>query len=144
VARAAPGARIEGVLVSRMVTGAVEAILGVKHDPVFGPVVMFGLGGIFVETFKDFVLRAAPFDEDDALSMMRETRGYALLDGARGRPTCDVDSVARALSILSRFAFANAGSFESIDINPFVVLPDAAFALDALIVPKEDQLRRPS
>jgi acetate---CoA ligase (ADP-forming) len=135
VARAAPDARIEGVLVSRMLTGGVETILGVQHDPVFGPVVMFGLGGVFVETFGDVVLRPAPFDVDDALAMMRETRGYALLDGARGRPICDVAAVARALSRLSQFAHANAGAFDSIDINPFVALPEGAFALDALIVP---------
>jgi acetate---CoA ligase (ADP-forming) len=139
VARVAPNAHIEGVLISRMLTGGVETILGVQHDPVFGPVVMFGLGGVFVETFKDVVLRVAPFDEDDALAMMQETRGYALLDGARGRPKCDVAAVARALSRLSQFAHTNAGAFETIDINPFVALPDAAFALDALIVPRQGQ-----
>jgi hypothetical protein len=96
---------------------------------------MFGLGGVFVETFNDVALRLAPFDVDEALAMMRETRGYALLDGARGRPKCDVLAVARALSRLSQFAHTNAGAFDSIDINPFVALPDGAFALDALIVP---------
>jgi acyl-CoA synthetase (NDP forming) len=137
VARAVPDAKIEGVLISRMTTGGVETILGVQNDAVFGPVVMFGLGGIFVETFKDMALRVVPFDTDDALAMIRETQGYALLDGARGRPKCNVAAVARALSRLSQFAHANAHSFDSIDINPFVALPDGALALDALIIPTQ-------
>jgi acyl-CoA synthetase (NDP forming) len=128
---------VGGVLLSPMLTGGVETILGVQRDPVFGPVVMFGLGGIFVETFKDVALRVAPFDERAALAMMRATRGFSLLDGARGRPKCDVQAVARALSRLSRFAEQNAEAFESIDINPFVVFPDGAVALDALIVPRQ-------
>lgn len=135
VAKAMPNARIDGVLISPMISGGVETILGVHHDPVFGPVVMFGLGGIFVEVFRDVAFRVAPFDEDSALAMIKSIRGYPLLDGARGRPKCDLLALARAISQLSQFAHANAGAFAAIDINPFVVLPDATYALDALIVP---------
>ena len=109
VAKAMPNARIDGVLISTMISGGVETILGVQHDPVFGPVVMFGLGGIFVEVFRDVAFRVAPFDEDSALAMIKSIRGYPLLDGARGRPKCDLLALARAISQLSQFAHANAG-----------------------------------
>ena len=134
---ASPDARIEGVLVSRMVTGGVETILGVQDDPTFGPVVMFGLGGIFVETLKDVAFRVAPFEADEAHRMMRELKGFPLLDGARGRPRCDLDALAAPLSALSRFAAAHAGHLHSAELNPVVVLPEGRglVALDALIVP---------
>jgi acyl-CoA synthetase (NDP forming) len=133
-----PDARIEGVLVSRMVTGGVETILGVQDDPTFGPVVMFGLGGIFVETLKDVAFRVAPFDDDEAHRMMRELKAFPLLDGARGRPRCDLDAAAAALSALSRFAAAHAGHLESAELNPVVVLPEGhgLVALDAVVVPR--------
>jgi len=135
---ARPDARIEGVLVSHMVTGGVETILGVQDDPTFGPVVMFGLGGIFVEMLKDVAFRVAPFEEDEAHRMMREVKGFPLLDGARGRPRCDLDALAAALSALSRFAAAHAGHLQSAELNPVVVLPEGRglVALDALIVTK--------
>ena len=135
---ARPDARIEGVLVSRMVTGGVETILGVQDDPTFGPVVMFGLGGIFVETLKDMVFRVAPFEADEAHRMMRELKGFPLLDGVRGRPRCDLDALAAALAALSRFAAGHAGHLHSAELNPVVVLPEGRglVALDALIVPK--------
>ena len=135
---ARPDARIKDVLVSRMVTGGVETILGVQDDPTFGPVVMFGLGGIFVETLKDVAFRVAPFEPDEAHRMMRELQGFPLLDGARGRPPCDLDALAIALSALSRFAAAHAGQLQSAELNPVMVLPagQGLVALDALIVPK--------
>ena len=135
---ARPDARIEGVLVSHMVTGGVETILGVQDDPTFGPVVMFGLGGIFVEMLKDVAFRVAPFEEDEAHRMMREVKGFPLLDGARGRPRCDLDALAAALAALSRFAAAHAGHLHSAELNPVIVLAEGQglVALDALIVPK--------
>lgn len=141
VARAAeraPAARIDGVLVAPMVTGGVETILGVQHDPVFGPMVMFGLGGVFVEVLKDVTFRRAPFDAREARAMIDEVKGRALLDGVRGAPPADIDALVQALVGLSRFAAAHAGEIETIDVNPFVVLPagQGARALDALIVPR--------
>lgn len=138
-ARAAcPEARLEGVLVSPMVAGGVEMILGVRRDPTFGPVVMCGLGGVFVETLRDTAFRAAPFDDAEAHRMVRELRGYPLLAGARGRPPGDVDALAAALAALSRFAAAHGGRLESAELNPVVVRPagQGVVALDALIAPR--------
>ena len=137
---ARPDARIEGVLVSRMVTGGVETVLAVQDDPTFGPVVMFGLGGIFVETLRDVAFRVAPFETDEAHRMMRELKGFPLLDGARGRQRCDLDALAAALSALSRFAAAHTGHLHCAELNPVVVLPagQGLVALDALLVPKTD------
>jgi acyl-CoA synthetase (NDP forming) len=136
---AQPDARVDGVVVAPMISGGVETILGVKNDPAFGPVVLFGLGGIFVELLGDVTQRLAPFGVEEAHEMIREVKGFPLLDGARGAEPADVDTLAEALSRLSVFAHENADRIESIDINPFLVLPKGhgAFAVDALIVPSE-------
>ena len=133
---ARPDARIDGVLVSPMVRDGVEMILGVQHDPTFGPVVMCGLGGVFVEVLADVAFRPAPFDAAEAHRMLRELRGFPLLAGARGRPPGDVDALAAAIAALSRFAAAHAGELESAELNPVVVRPagQGVVALDALIV----------
>nr|WP_295466971.1 acetate--CoA ligase family protein [Mesorhizobium sp.] len=132
-----PDARIEGILVSPMISGGVEIIAGVVRDPAFGPVVMFGLGGVFVEVLKDVTFRAAPFDVAEAHRMIREIRGFAMLEGVRGAPPSDIDALARMLSALSAFAAANADTVESIDLNPVRVMEKGkgVIALDALIVP---------
>jgi acyl-CoA synthetase (NDP forming) len=134
----APDARIEGVLVAPLVRGGVEVILGVKRDPVFGPVVMCGLGGILVEVLKDVALRIAPFGEAEAHAMLRELRGYPVLEGVRGQPPADVPALARALALLSAFAHHHRDTLESLDINPLLVLPagQGAVAVDALLVPR--------
>lgn len=139
VAQKAPEARIAGVLVAQMVQGGVELILGTKKDPVFGPMVMVGLGGIFAEIFKDVALQPAPVDEAQATAMLRSLKAFALLDGARGRPRADVQSAARAVAALSRFAMRHAQDVSEIDINPLMVLEQGrgAHALDALLVPEE-------
>jgi len=133
----APRARIDGILVAPYVSGGVETILGVKRDPIFGPVIMFGLGGIFVEVLKDVALRLAPLDKADALGMIAEIKGRALLEGTRGQQPADIDALADALVNLSQFAAAHADEIESIDINPFLVLQRGrgGYALDALVVP---------
>jgi hypothetical protein len=135
----APRARIDGVLMSPMLKGGVEMILGVQNDPVFGPVVMLGLGGIFVEVLRDVTFRIAPFGEEEARRMIAELRGAAILEGARGQPPCDLDALARALSKLSVFAAAKRDEFTSIDVNPILVRPkgQGAAALDALILTRE-------
>ncbi|MSP89361.1 MAG: CoA-binding protein [Alphaproteobacteria bacterium] len=137
VRRAAPSARIDGALVSPMVRGGVEAILGVQHDPVFGPAVMVGLGGIFAEVIGDVAFRLAPFGVDDARDLIAGLKGYKLLTGVRGRPRLDVDALARALSALSCFAAANAGAIESIDINPIIVTERGVVAVDGLVVARK-------
>lgn len=136
----APEARIDGVLVAQQIQGGVETLIGVQHDPVFGPVVAFGLGGIFVEILEDVALRLAPFDLSTAHAMIREIKGYPLLTGARGRPPADIDTLAQTLVAVSQFAAHNRDRLESLDINPFLVLPkgQGAVAVDALIVPRQD------
>ena len=136
-----PDARLDGVLVSPMVTGGVEMILGVQHDATFGPVVMCGLGGVFVEALEDVSFRAAPFDAAEAHRMLRELQGFPLLTGVRGRPPGDIDALAAALAALSRFAAAHAGQIDSAELNPVVVRPagQGVVALDALIAPKPAQ-----
>jgi acyl-CoA synthetase (NDP forming) len=119
-----------------MVKGGVEMILGVQNDAVFGPVVMLGLGGIFVEVLRDVTFRIAPFGVEEARHMIAELRGVALLEGARGQPPCDIDALAEALSRLSVFVAAQRAQFTSIDVNPLLVRPkgQGAVALDALIL----------
>lgn len=128
----APQARIDGVLVAPQLSGGIECILGVQRDPVFGPVVMLGLGGIFVEVLQDVVFRLAPVTEQEALGMIAELRGATLLEGARGTAPLDKVALARALAALSRFAAA-ADWVQSVEVNPLLVLPEGAVALDALI-----------
>ncbi len=140
-AAAAPDGQLDGVLVAPMVTDGVETILGVQHDPVFGPAVMFGLGGIFAEALGDVVFRIAPFGEDEARRMIREIQGRAVLEGLRGRPRADLEALAKALTALSAFAAATAGQIDSVDINPFIVRPEGqgAVAVDALIIPRRTE-----
>ena len=132
---AAPAARIEGVLVAKQLKGGVECILGIHRDPVFGPVAMFGLGGIFVEVLKDVVFRRAPFGPDVAEQMIRSIKGAPLLLGARGRKPVDVKALADTLSRLSAFAVAAGPRLASIDLNPLFAMPEGegAFAVDAVI-----------
>ena len=137
VRRHAPHARIDGVLVGPMLSGGVECILGAQYDPVFGPMVMFGLGGVFVEVFGDVVLRSAPVTQQQALDMIRSTKGFSLLSGARGREPVDLEFLASNLAALSRLAVAAGSSLDSIDINPFIALPKASgggCAVDAVVV----------
>jgi acyl-CoA synthetase (NDP forming) len=136
VAQKAPQARIAGVLVAQMAQGGTELILGTKKDPVFGTVVMVGLGGIFAEVFQDVALQMAPVTERQAMAMLRSLKSFPLLDGARGRPRADVAVAARAVAALSQFAARHADAVAEIDINPLVVLDEGkgAFALDALLV----------
>jgi hypothetical protein len=132
----APEARIDGVLVSPMIADGVECILGATTDPVFGPVVLFGLGGVFTEVLKDVSFRRAPFGEKTAREMIEELKGVALLKGARGRPDADLEALARAISRLSLFAAAHGDAIESVEMNPLQAGPEGCLALDALIVRK--------
>lgn len=134
VSAAAPSARVEGALVAPMIHGGVETVLGLLKDPVFGPVLMFGLGGVFVEIFRDVTFRLAPIDHDEAHAMIREIKGFPLLDGARGRPAVDLDRLAGVIVALGAFGAAHADQLISVDINPFIALPDGGVAVDALVV----------
>lgn len=136
----APDAVIDGVLVGPMITDGVETILGVSNDPTFGPVVVFGLGGVFVEVLKDVTYRLAPFDLPTAHSMIRGIRGSAMLDGVRGAGPSDVEALAEALVALSHLADAHRNDLDSIDVNPFLVRPAGrgAVAVDALVAVRGD------
>ena len=142
---ALPNAHIDGVMVSAMVSEGVETILGVQNDPTFGPVVVFGLGGVFVETLKDVAFRVAPFSVTEAHRMMRELRGFPLLNGTRGCPRGDLGALASALATLSQFAAAHADQLASAELNPVLVLPEGKglVALDALIITKNDSTKKP-
>ncbi|MDR6860783.1 acetate--CoA ligase family protein [Variovorax guangxiensis] len=136
-AKHAPQARLDGVLVAPMVRGGVELIAGVSRDPVFGPVVMVGLGGIYAEILKDVAVQVAPVSEDEALRMIRSLKMFPLLDGARGQPKADVAAAARTVARLSEFACRHAGDVAEIDMNPILVKPqgEGVLVLDALMVP---------
>ncbi len=127
-------AEIAGMLVSKMVTvEGVEVIIGGMRDPVFGPVVMFGLGGIFVETLKDVSLRVCPIDDEDTDEMLREIKGYALLAGARGRPGVSMVAIKEALLNVSRLLLENPDITE-IDLNPIKAHATGVSVLDARII----------
>ena len=130
-----PNAEVRGTLVAPMV-GGVECILGVRRDPVFGPVVMVGSGGVLAEVIDDVAFGRAPIDDAQAKRMIAGLSVARVLEGVRGRPRCDIDALAAAVAALSRFAAAHADAIESIDVNPFVVLPEGegGLALDALII----------
>jgi acyl-CoA synthetase (NDP forming) len=126
--------RIDGVLVSETVEGGVETVVGVSHDPLFGPVVMVGVGGVFVEVLRDVSFRVPPFDRDEAERMVRELRGFPLLQGVRGRKPADVGALVDVVMDVQRLAMDLAGDVRELDINPLIVRPRGAVALDALVV----------
>jgi acetyltransferase len=135
VRRRAPAARLDGVLVQRMLAGGTEMIVGVKRDPLFGPAIVCGFGGIFVELLRDVAVRVPPIDQVEALAMLAELRGAALLRGARGRPPADVAALADTLVRVARLAEAHRTSLRALDLNPLVVLDEGrgAVAVDWLI-----------
>lgn len=139
VALAEPDAHISGMLVARQLSGGVECLMGVSRDPAFGPVAVFGLGGIFVEILNDVAIRPCPFDEATAREMILSIKASDILTGARGRAPVDIDALAKMLSRLSAFAAAAGPRLRAIDLNPVLALPEGAFALDAVIECVEDQ-----
>jgi len=140
VTAAAPSARIEGVLLGVMCPKGVETIVGVTNDPVFGPTVMFGLGGVQAELFRDVAFRVGELDRDEALKLIREIRGYPLLTGFRGASAADIHGLADVLVAASRFAVTHANGLDSLELNPVVVLEEGhgVLALDALITVRPD------
>jgi len=130
-----PDARIDGYLVSEMVTGGVECILGISQDEAFGPVVTFGLGGTLVELLKDTVCALAPVSVEQARAMIGKVRTAPLLTGYRGGPRHDIEALAQAISGLSILAAQHEGTITTIEVNPLVVRPEGGgvIALDAVI-----------
>jgi acyl-CoA synthetase (NDP forming) len=131
--KAVPDATVEGVSVQKMAKSGVEVIIGMTKDPQFGPVLMFGLGGILVEVLKDVAFRIVPLAPRDARQMVREIRGFPLLEGYRGSPPSDVAALEDMLLKLSAFVEAHPEIAE-LDLNPVFAYPDGAVAVDARIV----------
>lgn len=132
--RRGPTAGVEGVLVSELVDGGVECVVGVSEDELFGPTVMFGLGGVLVEVLRDVTFRVPPFDRSEARRMIEEVRAFPLLRGARGRPKANLPALVDVIMKVQRLAVNHAGTLLELDINPLVVGADHAVALDALVV----------
>jgi acyl-CoA synthetase (NDP forming) len=135
-----PDAAIRGVLVQKMAPRGVEMILGVSRDPDFGAMLMVGLGGIHVEVLGDVAFTPVPIGEAEALSLIGELKGSALLDGVRGAPPADRAALARLMSDLSRFAADHADTIAEIDLNPVIVhaAGEGLTIVDMLIVKRQD------
>jgi len=134
---AAPHARISGLIVQKMGVGTVEMVLGLRHDPVFGPVVMVGLGGVFIEVQKDVVFHRAPVSEAAAGRMLDQLRGRVMLDGVRGAAPVDRAALCRTIAAVSRFGAASANWLEELDLNPVLAGPDGVVAVDCLMIARE-------
>lgn len=129
IKNAAPNARIEGILVQQMAPPGQEVIVGLKKDAQFGHALMFGLGGIFVEVYKDVSFRVVPIGRKEALEMISETKGYPILKGIRGRKPADIEAVAHVLAAVSEMAQKE--NIIELDINPLIVGENGAIAVDA-------------
>lgn len=140
VQRRAPNAFIRGLFVEKMGTKGREVILGMTRDPQFGPMLMFGLGGIFVEVMKDVTFYLAPITADEAMQMLKGTRSYALLQGARGQAPVDLDAIASALQRISQLA-TDYPQIMELDINPFIV---GAVGTQAYVADARMTLSKPS
>jgi 3-hydroxypropionyl-CoA synthetase (ADP-forming) len=134
VRAARPDARIEGVEVQEMVRGGIEVIIGLLNDPQFGPVIMFGLGGVFTEVLKDVAFRVLPIQRADALQMIRETRGSVLLRGHRGQQAVSEEMLVRLLLNAGRMGMDLAGKLEAMDLNPIMVWGDQHRVVDAKLI----------
>lgn len=131
-----PEADIQGVLIQEMLQGGTEVVIGMSQEPQFGPVVMFGMGGIFVEVLKDVSFGVPPLGRTNAERMMREVKGYQILKGFRGKKRADMDSIVDILVKLSHLCIDLQEILGEIDINPLMVFDEGqgAKALDALVV----------
>jgi len=125
--------RIEGVAVQAMAPAGTEVIVGVSKDPQFGHVIMFGLGGVLVEVLKDVAFRIVPLEPRDARQIVREIKGYPVLEGVRGQAPADVAALESLILKLSEFVEANP-QIEELDLNPVFVYADGVIAVDARIV----------
>ena len=128
-----PNAKIIGVLVQEMAPQSTEVIVGAIKDPQFGPALMFGLGGIFVEVLKDVTFRIAPITESDAREMITEVKAYPILKGYRGQPPADIDAIVSILLSTSKLVMAHQ-EIKELDLNPIMVYEKGAKTVDARII----------
>lgn len=136
-ARKAPGAKLEGVLLKPMLKTGAEMIIGVNNDPDFGPMVLIGMGGVFVELFQDVQLAPAPLTMEQARQMIRSLKAYPLLNGYRGSPVCDQEALARLLVDIGRMAAEGKEEIKELDLNPVFVTDQGVAIADALLIPYE-------
>ena len=137
VKNSCPLAKIDGVLVNKMAPAGQEVIIGMNRDPQFGPIMLFGLGGVLVEIFRDVVLWHPPLSRKDALEMIQQIKGYPVLAGYRGQPPVDMNALADCLLAVAGLAEENPKIVE-IDLNPVFAYPQGALVADARIIMKED------
>jgi len=137
VKNSCPQAKIDGVLVNKMAPAGQEVIIGMNRDPQFGPIMLFGLGGVLVEIFRDVVLWHPPLSREDALKMIQQIKGYPVLAGYRGQPPVDMNALANCLLAVAQLAEENPKIVE-IDLNPVFAYPQGALVADARIIMKED------
>ncbi|TMB98490.1 MAG: acetyl-CoA synthetase [Chloroflexi bacterium] len=128
-----PNANIEGVSVQKMAPDGIEVIIGMSMDRQFGPVLMFGLGGIFVEVLKDVAFRIVPLEPRDAREMIRELKAFAVLEGVRGQPGADLGALEEMLLTVSSFVEEHP-EIEELDLNPVFAYQNGAVAVDARII----------
>jgi acetyltransferase len=141
IQRKKPAAQLRGVLIEKMILGGKEVILGMKKDSQFGPVIMFGLGGIFVEVLKDVVFGLAPITEEECRKMIEATRSYKILRGVRGEKPVDINAIVTALQRLSQLVM-DFPEIEEVDINPLKAGAegDGVFVVDARIILTNPQI----
>ncbi|QQK80504.1 acetate--CoA ligase family protein [Salicibibacter cibi] len=134
-----PSANIEGILIEEMIKDGIEVFIGCFQDSLFGPCMMFGLGGIYVEVLSDVVVRKALLSEQDAEDMIRSIKGYKILEGTRGKAPADINALICALVKISEFCWQYRDSIKELDINPLVVksIGEGVVALDAAIVSQQ-------
>ena len=138
-----PQADIRGVLVSPMAAEGVEVIIGTKYDDQFGPVIMYGLGGIMVEILKDVAFRVIPLSPSGARKMIEETKSFPILNGSRGKPPLDKKAIAKLLQLCSEMVVAYPQIAE-MDLNPVIVHQEGLSIVDARVILKEDEACRMS
>lgn len=140
VAERMPGRAVDGVLIQEMAPYGVELIIGVTNDRQFGPMVLVGMGGVFVEVFKDASLYPAPMNKWEAESMVKKLKGFRLLEGFRGSEPCDIDALTNMIVKISEYAYEHRDEIKEMDLNPVFVYPQGqgVCAVDALIVKYTD------
>jgi len=143
VRAAHPEAQIDGVEVQEMVTQGVEIIIGLLDEPQFGPIIMFGLGGVLTEVLQDVSFRVLPIERSDARQMVREIKGHKVLKGYRGQPAVSEDMLVELLMNASQMGMEHAGALESVDLNPIVVWGDQHRVLDAKVIWRQEPKPEP-
>lgn len=128
-----PDAEIEGVMIQKMMDKGVEVVIGAIKNPQFGPVVMFGMGGIYIEVFKDVAFRLAPVDKAEARRQIEQTKIFNILKGVRGEAPCDIEALCNMIVNVGKL-ISSYDEIEEIDFNPVICYPDHCVAVDARMV----------